>query len=359
MRITNVTDSAFSVSWVSDAVETGHVLYGASPSSVASRADDDRGAGVSGTTHHVTVTGLAAQTAYYVDAYSGAVVDNNGGAHYRVNTGSSSSPGQPSAVYGQVARASGASPAGLLVYLVLADGDGKGSTGAASPLSCIVKPGDQGYWVLNLGNARLGDLSGPFAYSPSGDRLELTLLGGPDESLVATLDSSAAAPARLLTVPAPAPSATLTPPPATWTPTRTPASAPTSTPVAPTPTSTSSAVGPTMPPTPPAATSTPTPALTATQQPASAPTAVLTQAPSATVAPGVPLSTTVPPAASPASVTPVLAPTATPSPSTTVTPGPTRTPAPAQPDPLAIVGGVLVVVALAGLAAVGLVKRRR
>ena len=63
------------------------------PATWPARAEDDRGAGLASTTHHVTISGLAASTSYYVDVVSGATVDNNGGAHYRVTTGPALDPG--------------------------------------------------------------------------------------------------------------------------------------------------------------------------------------------------------------------------------------------------------------------------
>lgn len=380
VRVTNVTDAAFSISWVSASNEPGYVLYGASPSAVTSRAEDDRGAGAAGPAHHVTIGGLAAQSTYYVDVFTGASADNNGGAHYRVTTGPASSPGQPAAVYGQVARSTGAPPAGILVYLVVADGDGKGSPGAAAPMSGIVKPGDQGYWILNLGNARVADLSAPFAYSPSGDRLQLSLIGGPGETLEATLDTSAGAPASLLTLPSPALPATATPLPtvaATWTPepapsaTKTPAGAP------PTPTW---AATPSIPPATPPASATPA---TAGASPSATPRP-LTAIPSLSVVPQATLSATATstppslagtatpgvapsqatasvtpePTARPAIVTAVVAATSAPASPGNATPVATPTPPASQIDPLALVGLALVAIGVVGLGAVALLMRR-
>lgn len=213
VRFSNISNDGFSISWVTNSLEAGYVLCGTDPASLTIRADDDRGAGVAATTHHVTLVNLQESTRYYCDIHSGATVDNNGGAHYQITTGPLVDIILPAAVYGQASRADGSSPAGIMVYLTVRDGDGKGSSGGSALLSTIIKEGDQGYWYLNLGNARVESLNAPFAYSASGDKLELRFVGGPGQVTAVTLDTGAAAPAPTVTVPAASisPQATATP----------------------------------------------------------------------------------------------------------------------------------------------------
>ena len=87
LRVANVRDTQFTVSWTSSGVEHGQVRYGTDPRRLGGTAYDDRGAATQDDTHHVTVTGLMPETVYYFDVVSGAVTDNNGGAHYTVTTG--------------------------------------------------------------------------------------------------------------------------------------------------------------------------------------------------------------------------------------------------------------------------------
>ena len=305
VRIGNVTDRQVSVSWVTSAAETGYLRWGVDPANLAARAEDDRGA-VASTTHHVTIGNLTPRTAYYVDLASGSTVDNNGGAHYRVTTGPALDPGSPAPpVYGQLSRPDGASPAGILIYATVRDGDGRGTPGASGLLSSIVQEKDQGYWYLNLGLARLADLSGPFSYSASGDKLALRLVGGPGQALELTLDTGAAAPAAPITLPAPPPSATATPRAtatqigATPTPTP-PAATATVTPVPPTlPAATATAQAPRPSATPPSAVVSPVATVPGSPAPTGAPATPLV---TATGVPGIPSPTP------PLTATPALAP---------------------------------------------------
>lgn len=329
IRICNVHDQGFSVSWVSASAETGYIRYGSDAANLSSRADDDRGASSVSTTHHVTVNGLTAGATYYVDVHSGGTVDDNGGVHYQLTTGLAAAPGQPGAVYGRLARADGSPPTGILVYLTISDGDGRGSPGTSAPLSTIVQEGDQGYWFLNLGNARLPDGSGPFLYSASGDRLQLRFVAGPGQAIEITLDTGAASPAPPITVPAASvlPSPTpLASPIATPSsaPVPTPSAWPSATPPAPTPSATAAS---TVTPMPPSATATRSAPAAASPTPASTPTAgaTVTTPPSVAVTP-----VTVPVAGSPAVATASIPPSAPSEPAsatpTQAAPGPPSAP---------------------------------
>jgi ABC-type antimicrobial peptide transport system permease subunit len=90
---------------------------------------------------------------------------------------------------------------GTLVYLTLQDDDGVGSRGEATLLSAVVD--DKGYWQANLGNARLDDGSGYFAYSTSGDELviEAQDVTGSVYATIDTADDSPAPDMRLTTDP--------------------------------------------------------------------------------------------------------------------------------------------------------------
>jgi hypothetical protein len=353
VRISNVADQRFSLSWVTSAAETGYLRWGVDPANMSAQTEDDRGAGVASTTHHVTIGNLAPKTAYYVDVVSGATVDNNGGAHYRVTTGTALDPGSPAPpVYGQLSRSDGLSPAGILVYGTVRDGDSRGTPGASGLLSGVVQEKDQGYWYLNLGLARLADLSGLFSYSPSGDKLALRFVGGPGQALELTLDTGAAAPAAPIVLPAAPPPATATPPATTTpvatatqaraTPSPSPAAATPSTtpapPTLPTATPTPPAPSPSAPPPVPVASPAASPVVSpvATIGGAATPTGVpATPQSLATSGPGEPSATPDLPAtpapavatpAAPASSTPGLPPTPVP-PDAAATPMPAATPA--------------------------------
>ena len=194
VRVTNVRDTTFTVSWVTGGPADGRVLYGptAPPGQAATddRAADD--------THHVVVKGLLLKTTYYFDVVSGGTTGDNGGAHYTVTTGPLLVSPPPSDVaYGQVFQADGITPAeGAIVYVTVVDKDGEGSAGESATLSALVD-GD-GYWNVNLGNARTVDLNGGFVYSASGDDLLLEVQGTTDGIAGGSIDTGEDSPAPTL-----------------------------------------------------------------------------------------------------------------------------------------------------------------
>ncbi|MGQ9568911.1 MAG: fibronectin type III domain-containing protein, partial [Anaerolineae bacterium] len=229
IRVTNVRDVTFTVSWITDEASDSRVLYGTSPA-LGNTAYDKRGASYTGHTHYVEITGLMPGTLYYFDVQSGTTVDNNGGAHYTVTTGPTLSPPASDAIYGQVFMAGGTVPAvGTIVYITLQDNNGSGSPGQAAPMSALVD--SSGWWYANLGNARVASLDAYFAYSPSGDQLVLYAQDGPAGTAAQTVDTANDSPAPPMTLVGPTPTPTSTPftPSPTATSTSTPSPTPTAT----------------------------------------------------------------------------------------------------------------------------------
>lgn len=185
VRVTNVSDKSFTVSWTTDAPAAGSLSYGATPALGSSQADDP---GAGQYTHHVTLSGLSPATAYYFDVVADGSIDNNGGLHYAVTTGPTLSIPGSDTIFGRVLRSDGATPAqGAIVYVTLVDRDGTGSSGRSAILSALVD--DSGYWFLNLAVARASDGQTYFAYSAAGgDDLELQAQGGPSGVAQLTVD---------------------------------------------------------------------------------------------------------------------------------------------------------------------------
>jgi len=76
-QVTNVTDKSFTVTWISDAAETGQVKWGTTALEWdANTTDDERGASTSDDTHHVRITGLTAGGTYYYKIVSGEVTSD-------------------------------------------------------------------------------------------------------------------------------------------------------------------------------------------------------------------------------------------------------------------------------------------
>ena len=127
---------------------------------------------------------------------SGATVDNNGDAHYSQSTGPELGPPNVDTVYGRVYKQNGTTFAGgAVVYLLLRDNNGQGSPGSAGALSVLVQ-GSDGYWFLNLAEARTSDLASNFSYSSSGDSVDIFVEGAGDCTATLTVDTAADSPVQ-------------------------------------------------------------------------------------------------------------------------------------------------------------------
>lgn len=153
VKITNVGDKAFTVSFYTDETTVGFVKYGLVADTLKTQASDDRdqltGSVGKFSLHHITVKSLKPNTAYYftVGTGSGSSFDNNG-VPFMVKT--AADPGTPppvaKTVYGNVMTPGGTPAEGSVVYLA-AEGGGE--------LSALVKA--SGSWAISLASARVSD----------------------------------------------------------------------------------------------------------------------------------------------------------------------------------------------------------
>lgn len=162
IRITNITDTGFTVSFLTDAPSAGYLEYGTTPSQTRIQVRDDRDqlANTVGsfTSHHITVKGLVPTTQYYfrLGTGSGAAFDNNG-QPFTVRTARAIAPnGEARTAYGTVNTEVGNPADGALVYITI---------NGASPLSAQVK--SNGSWAIPLASVRSLDLSSPVTIDES------------------------------------------------------------------------------------------------------------------------------------------------------------------------------------------------
>lgn len=159
-KITNITDTSFTVSWLTDSSTPGYVRSGTSPSTLTITTTDDRDQATGSigkfTTHHITVRSLTPQTKYYFKIGTGTqeLYDNNG-SPYAVTTATPIST-QARTLYGEVVLPPSTPASGALVYV---------SSDAMSPMSTLVQP--SGSWVISLSQARTTDLSSPATLDPT------------------------------------------------------------------------------------------------------------------------------------------------------------------------------------------------
>jgi hypothetical protein len=153
IRITNVTDKSFTVSFYTDEATPGFVKYGDSASSLKNQMGDDRDqlSGVVSpyTLHHVTVRGLEAGSDYYyvLGTGSNATFDDNGTA-FQIKTAAkiASPPPASKTIYGSISNSGGTPAEGTIVYFTMP---------GVGDMSSLVR--SSGSWALSLANARTAD----------------------------------------------------------------------------------------------------------------------------------------------------------------------------------------------------------
>ncbi len=183
IKLTNVTESSVTITYLTDAASEGSIKYGTDPETPLSRsaqvATDDRvQLGTSQTsqfkTHHITVRGLQPNTKYYyVISSSGEVYDNQGQAFSITTAQRSGAPAAAKTIYGSVTTETGTPADGAIVYVAFE---------GAGLLSSLVK--QSGSWAVPLSNARTTDGA---AYADVSDSTQLAIsVQGPEMSQIAT-----------------------------------------------------------------------------------------------------------------------------------------------------------------------------
>lgn len=179
VRITNIADNKFSVSWVSQAATVGSVEWGPVGEKLAGSAQDERDTSNQGLylTHHVTIEGLQPSTQYAFRIMSGdkqTRFDNNG-SPYTAATGAVIA-GTPTSqnFYGNVQLPSKQSAEGAIVYLTL--------PGGATASTLVTQSGN---YAFTLSTMRNSDNRSYIVFDPSATIASLTVEAGREQSTVA------------------------------------------------------------------------------------------------------------------------------------------------------------------------------
>lgn len=156
VKVTNITDTTFTVSFITDETTSAFINYGTSATSLKSQGTDDRDqlAGNVGTynTHHITLRNLQANTTYFFTLGTGsnAQFDNNG-KPYSIKTGSKSgSQSLAQTIYGSVLNKNSTPADGSIVYVTV---------DKAGELSTLVR--STGVWAVPLSQLRAPDGGNP------------------------------------------------------------------------------------------------------------------------------------------------------------------------------------------------------
>ncbi len=168
VRITNISDSAFTVSWVTDKETSGFIKWGESQSAL-----DKNELGPSqtqSTTHTSTISGLIPETSYFFKINSGGSDFDANGIPWQVKSGPTLAfVRSENLISGEVLTASGNPAGGALVYLTV---------GGGSPLSTITS--ESGSWVIPIFSARTQDLANYVPINETSTLLEISVNAGPD-----------------------------------------------------------------------------------------------------------------------------------------------------------------------------------
>jgi hypothetical protein len=171
VKITNVKENGFSISFATDEATAGFVKYGIDQNSLKSQASDDRdqvtGSVGQYTNHQITLRDLKPDTTYYYTLGTGSTpkYDNNGSPFITKTPKRLGAAAAAKTIYGTVTTADGTGVSGALVYA---------SIPGVGALSSLTK--DSGSWAIPLSTARTTDGS-QYANVSANDAIQLTAQG--------------------------------------------------------------------------------------------------------------------------------------------------------------------------------------
>jgi len=177
VKVVNLGDVKFSVTWITDEVAGGYVIWGSTPDNLAHKAYDVRGGSYVGYTHYADVVNLNPETTYYYRIMTASDMDPypDTPAPLQVQTldfvSSPFAGGGPFSVYGHVANSVGPE-SNALVFCTVENGAGDVSLELATNTSV------EGYWSINLGNAR--DANGDAFDRDNNSKVHITVDASPN-----------------------------------------------------------------------------------------------------------------------------------------------------------------------------------
>ncbi len=191
VRVTNLTDTGFTVLWISSNKESGSVKFGLAPTELDQTANDQRdGLTSKGTyyVHSVRLDRLRIGTKYYYEILSGDDVYNNNEKMYSTTTLSNvDMPSPLLLISGSMSNV----PEHGEVFLIgkAVDGDEIGSLEDSYEVSTTVD--EKGNWTMSIGDLRAKDGKSFFEYT-EGDTLILepytTISTSPQEESMDGID---------------------------------------------------------------------------------------------------------------------------------------------------------------------------
>lgn len=182
VKVSNVTDTTLTVSWVTSKEALGFIKYGKTPSSLDKVASDANKS--PSFIHTVSVSGLAAGTNYFYKINSGGQDFDNNGTSYQVTTGATLPAIKTNLISGSVLTASGVSVENALVFVAAGEG---------SPLSTTTSK--NGNWIIPISSMRNTSLNDYVAVNEANTLLDITVYAGPDGIAAAQIYPQSSRPA--------------------------------------------------------------------------------------------------------------------------------------------------------------------
>lgn len=179
VRITNVTDKSFTVSWLTDAETEGFVAWGKSESLGQSTKDPSKRSVI----HHISIDTLATQTNYFFKIGSNNKLFDNAGQTFQVKTAASPGVPPPPDVISGTVKDSSIGAAGVIVYVSFA---------GATPQSTLTDV--NGRWSLPLSTVRASDLASYALYNKQTTVLDIFAQAGKNKFATAKILAGSAHP---------------------------------------------------------------------------------------------------------------------------------------------------------------------
>ncbi len=187
VRISNISDTSFAVSWTTDKESSGFVLWGEDEQSLSKIENDE--ITIEGFTHLTTVRNLRPETNYSFKINSGGTEFDNNGVVWKVITGPTlTPPSQTIIVSGSILTQTGTPSANSLVYISV----------GGSLLSSLTS--QSGTWLVPLSSARTQDLKSFLTINESATLLEISVQAGGDQVATAQIYPQSAKPAPPITL---------------------------------------------------------------------------------------------------------------------------------------------------------------
>lgn len=172
LKLTNISDNSFTVSWLTDEKTSGFVKYN-TDNNLSFTAQDDRDqlSGQTGNyqTHHITIKNLKTFTVYFFKIGSGGKIFDNDNQPYQITTAKivQNTPSN-NVAYGTVVDQSNNPVEGAIIYLSLTN---------TSPASTLTK--SSGSWVIPLNLIRSADLNSWATYDKEASIEEILVQASP------------------------------------------------------------------------------------------------------------------------------------------------------------------------------------